>query len=212
MSKLNLFLTGTEVLAKAHSPFNGELTVVRDLAWGTHIKGGGLTQSGGVAYTIWNTTLKNVAKGGERKKVLILGLGGGSIARITNRLWPDAKVRGVDIDPVIVELGSKYLKLPRAIDVVISDVTAFLKKDTDAYDLICVDLYQGDTYPAEFETEVFVRTIKKHLSPTGIAVFNRLYYGDKRSLAYKFQKTLEQNFSDVSPVYPEANIMFVVSL
>lgn len=212
MSKLNLFLTGTEIIKKEHSPFNGELTVVRDLAWGTHIKGGGLTQSGGVAYTIWNTTLKNVAKKGERKNVLILGLGGGSIARITKRLWPEAKVRGVDIDPVIVELGKKYLKLPVAVDIVISDVTAFLKKDKGTYDLICVDLYQGDTYPPEFESEAFIESVKKHLSVSGIAVFNRLYYGEKRSLAYKFQKKLEQTFSEVSPVYPEANIMFVASL
>ena len=60
MSKLLDFLSGTQILEEIDSPINGQLTVVRDLAWGVHIKGGGLTQSGGVAKLVWLASLKEI--------------------------------------------------------------------------------------------------------------------------------------------------------
>ena len=60
MNKTLDFLTGIKILEEVESLINGKLAVVRDLAWGTYIKGGGLTQSGGVAEKVWKTSLKEV--------------------------------------------------------------------------------------------------------------------------------------------------------
>lgn len=210
-NKLFNFLSGKQVLEEKRSPVSGRLAVVRDLAWGTYIMAGGLTQSGGVAKTIWQNVLRKVWK--KKKEVtscLILGLGGGSIAKITRKLWKKSKITGVEIDPVIIELGEKYLGLKEiGVNKEFCDAEDYLKTSSKVFDLICVDTYVGDSYPKKFEEEAFLVLIRKHLDKSGIVIFNRLYYGDKRPLAMKFLKRLESVFSKVEIVFPEANVMFI---
>ncbi len=214
MGKLDKILGGQRILEKVNSSINGELTVVRDFAWGTYIKGGGLTQSGGVAESVWRTSIKRV-KGNKNEidSALILGLGGGSIAKLIRKKWSNAKITGVDIDPVIVGLGEKHMNLESyGVETFIDDAENFLNKaikNKKIYDLICVDMYVQDNVPEQFTTDEFLEKLKMILEKDGIVVFNRLYYGEKRPLAVKFGQRLEKIFSHVDVVYPEANVMFI---
>jgi spermidine synthase len=74
-----------------------------------------------------------------------------------------------------------------------------------------VDTYVGDKFPAKFESAKFLELVLKLISPKGIAVFNRLYYGEKRKEAEEFHRKLIHIFKKVRPVYPEANVMYVCS-
>ena len=207
-------LTGRKILEEVESPINGKLTVIRDLAWGTHIQDeNGLTQSGGVAEKIWKTPLKKIKKQ-KINNCLILGLGGGGIAKIVRKNWSDSIIVGVDIDPVIVNLGKKYLDLERLdVDVHIEDASEFLKsqisQNKTKYDLVCIDMYVKDNVPEKFKSTKFIKDIKKLLSIEGISVFNRLYHGRKTSEAEKFKDKLAEVFDDVAIIYPEANVMFM---
>ncbi len=214
MSNLTNLMTGTKILEEVESPINGKLTVVRDLAWGTYIKGGGLTQSGGVMYSVWKKTLKLITNYQlSINNCLILGLGGGDAARLVKKYWPAAKIVGVDLDPIIVELGKKYLRLDEEqVQVQVQDAYKYCKQEVKSnkrYDLVCVDVYVGDTVPAKFNNEEFLKLILKLLVPSGIAVFNQLYFDEKRRESLKFQKKLEKIFAKVTPIYPQANVMFV---
>lgn len=209
------FLSGTTVLEEIDSPINGKITVVKSLAFGTYIQVGGLTQSGGILYDVWKKPLKKVA-GNDKQvaRVLILGLGGGTVVKLVRKFWPEAKITAVDLDPTMVELGKKYLGLnAQDIKVVISDAFSFLaghkSVTTYHFDLILIDLYVGFEFPKEFESEKYISLVKTHLANDGMAIFNRLYYGDERSVAVKFGNKLEKIFSKVDVVYPEANIMFI---
>jgi len=230
MPKLNI-LTGTFLKEIVDSPVNGEITVVKSVAFGTYFQVGNLTQSGGVVYGIWNKTLRKIRNTKyEIRNALVLGLGGGSVAKVIRKYWPESKITGVDIDPNMVEMGKKYLGLGEVgVKVVISDAYKFLTQDSKVksqnynsklqntkykilntkYDLICIDLYVGDKYPDKFESEKFIKLVKKTLSPKGIAVFNRLYYGEKRKEAAIFGEKLKKHFSKVTYVFPEANLMLV---
>ena len=218
MGKID-FLTGTWLIDEAKSPINGKVQVVKSFAFGTYLQVGRLTQSGGVVYGVWRTTLRKVKKQKQEiKNCLILGLAGGSVAKLVRKFWGDeVKMTGVDIDSVMVELGKKHLGLGKHnVNVIIEDAYEFLRKTLKSkrktkYDLICVDLYVGDKYPAKFEEDEFLKLILKLLSNEGMAVFNRLYYDEKRAQAMKFGKTLEKYFASVTPVFPQANIMFVCS-
>jgi spermidine synthase len=217
MNKFSEFLTGIKVLEEVESPYNGKITVIKSFGFGTYLQVDGLTQSGGILTRIWNKVLKKIryAKS-DIQNILILGLGGGSVVGLIKKYWPEAKITAVDIDPVIVGLGEKYLGLNKnGVKVVISDAYKFLTSNvshrTSKFDLILVDLYRGDEFPKEFHTEKFVKLVKSNLVGDGTAVFNRLYYGDKRSESVKFGNMLEKSFSKVKVVYPEANIMFVCS-
>lgn len=196
-------------MEERQSTINGRIMVVRSLGFGTYIQVEGLTQSGGVVYDVWRTTLGKIRRKNLKKKnCLILGLGGGSAALLVKKFWPEAKITGVDIDPVMVELGQKYLGL-ESLNVVIKDAHDFIKRTKEKFDLILIDTYIGYEYPKKFEKEEFLFLVKKSLSKEGLAVFNRLYSGEKRPLAIKFGEKLEKVFSKVDFVYPEANLMLL---
>lgn len=193
------------------SKFNGELRVVRTLGLGTYIQADGLTQSGGIVETFWRQTLRRV-RNEEIKNCLILGLGGGTVAKLVRKFWPDAKITGVDIDPMMIALGKKYLGLDRIdVEIKIADAYKYLKnsQQNSDYDLVVIDTYSGDQFPADFETEQFLSLTRGPLLRQRMVIFNRLYYGDKRPEAVKFGRKLEKIFPKVEWYYPEANLMFV---
>ena len=219
MVKISELLTGVKVLEETESPINGKITVIKSLAFGKYIQVGGLTQSGGIIKDIWKKTLAKVSKVSNVPKVpqvLILGLGGGSIVDVVQKYWPKTKITAVDIDAKMVELGKKYLGLDENdIKIVIEDAEKYLlqkskiKNLQSKNDLGLVALYVGDEFPKKFESKNYIHLVRSHLESSGIAVFNRLYYGEKRSQSVKFGKLLEKIFSKVDVFYPEANIMFI---
>src|SRR3990167_10780762 len=143
MGKMADFLGGMKILEERESRVNSKLTVVRDFAWGCYIQVGGLTQSGGMVKTVWKTTLKKIKNSKfQIKNCLILGLGGGTNALLFKKYYPDAKIIGIEIDPIFIELGKKYLGLDKIkIEIKIKDAFDFVKKEKKKYDLILVDTY-----------------------------------------------------------------------
>lgn len=206
-------MIGTKILEERESKFNGHLRVVKSVGLGTYIQANGLTQSGGIVESIWKSTLRKVHHSLPTvHRSLILGLGGGTVAKLVRKFWPDAKITGIDIDPIMIELGKKYLGLDQAgIEVKIGDAAQYAKYKilNTEYDLVMVDLYQGDQFPKKFESENYIHLVRSLLSRGGIVVFNRLYFGDKRPEAVKFGLKLQKVFSRVEYYYPEANLMFI---
>ena len=196
-------MLGIKILEERKSKYNGDIKVVKSLGFGTYIQVNNLTQSGGVVETIWRETLKNL-KIKELKNCLILGLGGGTVAKLIKKYWPESKVTGVEIDPVMVELGRKYLGLDDT-EVIIQDAYEFIEKNKEKYDLVIVDLYVGDQFPKKFEQEEFLKLLTKNK----LVIFNRLYFREKRKEAVKFGNKLEKIFKKVDWFYPQANLMFI---
>ena len=226
MGKVDEFLSGVKVIEEIDSPINGNIRVVKSVGFGTYIQVEGLTQSGGVMYGVWRKVLKKLSHQSLRASghglealtinhCLILGLGGGDTARLIKKYWSEAKITGVEIDPIMVDLGKKYLKLDETgVDIRIEDAENFLlttshKSSIIKYDLILVDLYVGYDVPDKFTKENFFKLILKLLSPNGVAIFNRLYYADKKKEAEKLGEKLEKIFSKITRVYPKVNVMFV---
>jgi len=210
------FLTGTKVLEEVDSPINGKITVVKSLGLGTYLQVGGLTQSGGILVNIWKSTIKKITGYNlELTRCLILGLGGGSVARLVNKVWPDVIITGVDFDQLIVDLGKKYLGLDNVrIQLHVQDAFEYCEEgvaENKKFDLILIDLYKGTEFPIQFEGEEFSKLVLQLLSEKGIAVFNRLYSGEKRPKAVKFGEKLDKIFKKVDVFYPEANVMYICS-
>ena len=204
----NMF--GTKILEERKSKFNGELKVVRALGLGTYIQAGNLTQSGGIIESMWRNTLKRInSEVLIINNCLILGLGGGTVVKQIHKNWPEAKTTGVDIDPVIVELGKKYLKLDDSlVNIKICDAFNFVSNYTlhpIRYDLVVVDLYVGDKFPKKFESEKFIKSLTKNK----LVIFNRLYYKDKKIEAENFGIKLKKVFKNVEEFTPLVNLMYI---
>ena len=62
-------------------------------------------------------------KSDDIKKILVLGLGAGSIVKVINKYFPKSKITAVEIDPMMVEIGKKHFDLEKArnLEIIIGD-------------------------------------------------------------------------------------------
>ncbi len=204
MTSFASLLLGNRILEERKTKFNGTIKVVRSLGFGTYIQVNNLTQSGGVVESIWKETLKKIHHSPITiHRSLILGLGGGTVAKLIKKYWPKSEITGVEIDLAMVELGTRYLGLGDSkTKIVIQDAYNF---DSGGFDLVVVDIYCGSEFPEKFEEEEFLKKLTKNK----LVIFNRLYFGEKRKEAVKFGNKLEKIFKKVEWYYPQANLMLV---
>lgn len=189
-----------QTLVKISSPINGEISVVEQFGR-RKILIANLTQSGPMVEKIWEPIIKKIAKDENKiAEVLILGLGGGSLVKLANNYFKKIKITGLEIDPIIIDLGKKYFYLESFSNLKIKNESAdlFLNKNKLKFDLIFVDLYLGDKVPKNCESEIFLENLKKSLTNNGMIVFNRLYYKNHIFEAKKFLDKLRKIFHYLS--------------
>jgi len=82
----------------------------------------------------------------ELRRVLVIGLGGGSLVTGFLDDYPDVLVDVVEVDPVVVDVARRYFGLPksRRLRVLVDDGRAFLRRTRRRYDLIVMDAYTTD--------------------------------------------------------------------
>jgi spermidine synthase len=80
----------------------------------------------------------------RRRSLLVLGLGGGSAARLARALAPGARIVGVEIDPRVVALGRSRLGLGGlGLEVVCADAERFLAGCGERFDAVLEDVFVG---------------------------------------------------------------------
>jgi len=115
------------------------------------------------------------------KRALVLGLGGGTMARDLSLAFPGVEVTGVELDLELVELGRRYLDLPAKTRVVIEDARRFAHHDTGRYDLIFVDTFRDVYIPPHLTTREFFADLARRLAPGGVLAINLFAWnGDDR--------------------------------
>jgi spermidine synthase len=129
----------------------------------------------------------------EIKRVLMIGLGGGSISTYLGRHMPDLPIDTVEIDPAVVNVAKKYFGIVETDKVryLEGDGRVFLTRRKEPYDLILVDAFHGGYVPFHLLTKEFYALIKQRLTPAGAAAFNvhdgtKLYASTLLTLASVF--------------------------
>jgi predicted membrane-bound spermidine synthase len=109
-------------------------------------------------------------------RVCILGLGCGTIATRIQHMYTnefDLQIDGVEIDPVIVQMGRKHFALEeRHLHVFIEDARTFLIRTMQKYDILIVDAYRQPYIPAHLVTKEFFEVARDRLKPGGIFCIN----------------------------------------
>ncbi|UEG49390.1 fused MFS/spermidine synthase [Ferruginibacter lapsinanis] len=114
----------------------------------------------------------------ENSKVLLLGLGGGSVANTFCNL--KFSVDAIELDERISDVAQDYFSLNPNVEIIIDDARHYIEKTTNKYDLIFFDVFKGDIPPAHVLTSETFLQAKKLLNKDGfIAVnFNGFLTGD----------------------------------
>jgi spermidine synthase len=129
----------------------------------------------------------------EPDKILIIGLGGGTLPSTLSRIFPKAKIDTIEIDPAVVRVAQKYFnfRTTSTNNVSEEDGRVFVKRAITKgmkYDLIMLDAFDHDYIPEHLLTQEFLKEVKKVMTPGGVLTANtwsssRLY--DHESATYE---------------------------
>jgi spermidine synthase len=110
----------------------------------------------------------------QPKRVMIVGLGGGSLPSLLRAHYPDMTIDVVDIDPDVVAVAKKYFgfREDASMHAHVSDGRRFIEETQEPYDIIFLDAYGAENIPYHLATKEFLTTVRRAVAPTGAVVAN----------------------------------------
>lgn len=115
------------------------------------------------------------------RKVLLVGLGGGSMVRFLRAHDPEVEVEAIDIDPVVVDIARRWFgtRDDARARLLVADGFDWLATTPARYDVIYMDAFLKPSMltdetgvPLRLKTVAFFRQIQEKLAPGGVVVFN----------------------------------------
>jgi spermidine synthase len=126
------------------------------------------------------------------KRILVVGLGGGTIPGALREILPDAEIDSVEIDPAVTRVAKRFFgfKDDAKSKVIEVDGRVYVKRairEGTKYDAILLDAFDHEYIPEHLLTREFLTEVKSLLAPGGVLVGNtfsssRLY--DHESTTY----------------------------
>lgn len=110
----------------------------------------------------------------QPERVLILGLGGGTIASLMTHRWGPLPILGVELDPAVVYLAKQEFGLEQLanVEILTADAFAFVRSCPHIFDHVCVDLYTAGKMAHGVFEPAFLQGIARLLPEDGTAAFN----------------------------------------
>lgn len=146
---------------------------------------------------------------GEVRRLLMIGLGGGSLVRWLQRYRPDVELDAVDIDPVVVEVAREWfgVRAGPGLRILTADGREHLNRAALRYDLVWLDAFGPDYAPRHLTTVEFFRLVRSRLEPGGAVAaniwapgVNRAYHAQVRAVQEVFPEVYE--LSEPAPAEP----------
>jgi spermidine synthase len=136
----------------------------------------------------------------DAKKMLLIGLGGGSIPKKLQKEFPNLEMDVVEIDPEVIQIAKNHFNVRESKNLRLhaQDGRLFLSRSTNQYDIIMIDAYYSDAMPFHLATKEFFELAQRKLTPNGIIVANLIsaVTGPSGRIARAFIKTQR-------PIFPQ---------
>ncbi|MDO8595733.1 MAG: fused MFS/spermidine synthase [Sulfuricaulis sp.] len=143
--------------------------------------------------------LAGLALSENPRRILIVGLGGGTLPMFLRKHYPDATIDAVDIDPDVVYVAKEFFGFREDIRMHahVDDGRQFIAKSRQPYDVIFLDAFGSDSVPAHLTTQEFLQAVRRAVKPGGGVVsnlwdsgYNRLY----DSMVRTYQEVFDELF------------------
>lgn len=131
------------------------------------------------------------------ENMLMVGLGGGSLAKFCHRQLPQTDLTVVEISQKVTNLARSMFYLPEDDErfrVLHADGAEFMQKNEDGYDVIMLDAYGAHAQPEALTRAEFYAQTRNSLAGDGILVVN-LWGSDSRFESYLAR--IEQAFDSM---------------
>jgi spermidine synthase len=117
------------------------------------------------------------------KNILILGLGGGTVAHLVAENFTGSEIVSVEIDQAMVDIARNYFdidKIPNHRVIVDDAMRVVVEPETfnlnpGSFQAVYVDIFIGEKYPDLGSSGNFIAAVKKMATSGGLVIFNRIY-------------------------------------
>jgi spermidine synthase len=125
-----------------------------------------------VEYTRY--ALLGLAHHGAPRRLLMVGLGGGTFTTLVHRALPEIEIDAVEIDPVVVGAARAFFELREdaRYRVHVADAVRWVGTAGDPYDVVLLDSYAGEGIPEALRTVTYFQSVARRLAPGGVVVIN----------------------------------------
>ena len=110
----------------------------------------------------------------QTRSILMLGLGGGSLAKYCYARLPQCRIDVVEIDPYVIGFRDQFF-IPgndSRFRVIHDDAARYLENCPSQHDVIMLDAFDRNGFSASIDSQAFYRKARTLLSPRGILVAN----------------------------------------
>ncbi len=134
----------------------------------------------------------------QPQRVLVVGLGGGSIPSLLRKHYPRMTIDVVDIDPDVIALAKKYFGFHEdsLMRVYVEDGRRFIEKCKQPYDIIFLDAYGPGNIPYDLATKEFLLAARRAVGPKGVVAGN-VWSLSSNSLHDAMLRTYQEAFDDL---------------
>lgn len=110
----------------------------------------------------------------QPQHILMLGLGGGSLAKYCHRHLPSARMTVLEIDPHVLAFREQFLVPPddERLTVLPGDAALYLRDGPEKADVVVMDAFDRDGFSASVCTRAFYLNVRDALAAQGVMVAN----------------------------------------
>jgi spermidine synthase len=121
-----------------------------------------------------HTAFVGLALAEAPKRMLVIGVGGGTLPMFLHKHYPQATIDAVDIDPNVIDVARKFLgfREDATLRAHAADGRAFIEAVRQPYDVIFLDAFSSSELPAHLTTREFLLAVRRALAPGGVVVGN----------------------------------------
>lgn len=114
----------------------------------------------------------------RRRRILFLGFGGGSAARVMRALAPSARIVGVESDAEVLAVARRELGIDALnVELVVSDAVAFLERERGRFDAVVEDVIVGSVRSVRRPDHLLERydLVLRSVAPGGVLILNTIH-------------------------------------
>ncbi|HBU29588.1 MAG: spermidine synthase [Thiobacillus sp. GWE1_62_9] len=107
--------------------------------------------------------------------VLMIGLGGGSLAKFIRKQRPQTHITAVEIDPRVIAAARTHFELPPdddTLSVIEADGALYVRQHPGSADIILLDGFDAGNQVEALATQTFYTACRRVLKPGGMLVVN----------------------------------------
>jgi spermidine synthase len=169
-----------KVLFEGESPYqfvqvvrqtNGDIVLHLNEGWAVH----SITPANGVLTGAYYDAglVMPLLDGAPAGRLAILGNAAGTVANQFAAVWPETHVDGVEIDPLVTEVGRRYFGMRNPnLTVHTADARFWLRGAKGPFDAVFVDAYRQPYIPFHLVSREFFQEVADRLGPHGVLMIN----------------------------------------